>query len=492
MLKLSLLAFLLSAVISPVLGVLGPDPVPATVLNCTAPFAPATADLNIGAFLKPNQQLIAENQTWINGPNNKYTVSYCQVTGSSQQFYSLANGPYDAILTTFDNLVNRQLNGLGQFVVLLALDNTPGQVILGNGDFKSIADLKGKNIATDSSTSGYVLQFRAVAADNGLFYERGDYNFVAIGGTPSRYAALRNGSTAAGIQVDATVVGPPQSITYTTDSSVRGLNFIAAIDDYVAPLTDIVLAVEPKFFNNPRKVGAIIEYIEALIKGQAILTQPANRAYVESVFQSSEGFTATQAAISYQQLLSPLDGTVTTVPLNLTLGRLDNLNVAYLRQRFGGFNNPYQNFTSLISYGPGQFIDYTNLTSALAVADATIAVHATQPAAICVYPAIGQSFIVSKATASVAAGVSGGCSGAPTVSFVSCTSTDTTASASQCYYDATHDALRLVAATSSISASRVYTATYSASDICGASVLIAQTTTVQPLTAINHYGCNLV
>ena len=304
MLKLSFLAFLLSSVVASAVGYVGPDLPPAVVLPCSLP----NADLNVGAFLKPNQQLIAENKTWINGPHNKYSVAYCQVTGSSQQFFSLANGPYDAILTTFDNLVNRYLNGLGEFTVLAALDNTPGQVILGTGNVKTIADLKGKNIITDSSTSGYVLQFRAVAGDNGLFFERGDFNFVALGGTPIRYAALRAGNATVNgtvVQVDATVVGPPQSITYTTDSSARGLNFIAAIDAYVAPLTDIVLAVEPQFFNNATKVAAIKEYLEALIKGQAILANTNNAAYVQSVFQASESFTAAQALASYQQLLSP-------------------------------------------------------------------------------------------------------------------------------------------------------------------------------------------
>jgi ABC-type nitrate/sulfonate/bicarbonate transport system substrate-binding protein len=477
----------------------GPDPVPANVPACDRP----DATLKIGAFSRGNQQLIAEQKGWINGPNNKYTVGYCQVVSSQQQFWSLANAnpagtKYDLILTTVDNLINRKANGMGNYSTFAVFDNTPSQVILGTRNVRTPADLKGKNIITDSSTSGYVIQFRGVAANHGLYLEKKDYNLVAYGGTVQRYAALRAGNATINgqvMQLDATVVGPPQSYNYLLDSSAYGLNLVASIDEYHAPLSGIALAGTAEFFDNPIKVAAAVEYLKALMKGHAVLVQPENRPYVESVLVARVGYTQAVAAMAYDALLSPVSGTITTIKADFATQRLPFMNTCYLRERFGGFDNKFQSFDELYIPGPGRLIDNTLRDAAYTQFTSEIAMNvnvSTSVTAQCIYPALGQTYSVYSASAAISAGVSGGCSGAPSVSYVSCTASDDEFSADQCVYDASSDILRIVAKTPSLTVGRTYTVSWSVNDICGASQVVKQTVRVQALTQLNHSGCKLV
>ncbi|KAJ3176085.1 hypothetical protein HDU85_007823 [Gaertneriomyces sp. JEL0708] len=477
----------------------GPDPVPASVLPCDRP----DATLKIGAFARGNQQLIAEQKGWINGPNNQHTVAYCQVVSSSQQFWSLSNASpsgtkYDLILTTVDNLINRKSNGMGNYSTFAVFDNTPSQVILGTRDVRTVADLKGKNIITDSSTSGYVIQFRGVAANHGLYLEKNDYTFYAYGGTNLRYAALREGNGTVNGQVvrfDATVVGPPQSYNYLLDSSAYGLNLIASIDEYHAPLSGIALAGTPDFFNNPTKVAAATEYLKALMKGHAVLVQPENRPFVESVFVARSGYTPAVAALAYDALLSPVSGTITTINADFAVQRLPFMNTCYLRERFGGFDNKFQAFDELYVPGPGRLIDDTLREAAYAQFTSEIAMNVNIPSSVtaqCIYPALGSTYTVQGARAAIAAGVSGGCSGAPSVTYASCTASDDEFSADQCMYDASADILRIVAKTPALNVGRTYTVSWSVNDICGASQTVAQTVRVQALTQLNHAGCKRV
>lgn len=477
----------------------GPDPVPATVPACDRP----DATIKIGAFGRPNQQLIAENKGWINGPDNQYTVAYCQVVSSQQQFWSLANTnaagtKYDLILTTVDNLINRKANGMGNYSTFAVFDNTPSQVILGTHGVKKPTDLKGKNIITDSSTSGYVIQFRGVAANHGLYLEKADYNLIAYGGTVQRYAALRAGNATINGQVvrlDATVVGPPQSYYWQSDSSYAGLNLVASIDEYATPLSGIALAGTPEFFSNPIKVAAAVEYLKAMMKGHSVLVQPANRLFVESVFVARSGYSPAVAAMAYDALLSPVSGTITTVQANFDVQRLAFLNTCYLRERFGGFDNKFQAFDELLNDGPGQLIDYTIRDRAYGQFLSEIAMNVNVPTSVsaqCIYPAYGQTYSVYDARAKIAAGVSGGCSGAPSVTYESCIASDDEFSADQCTYDATADILRIVSKTPSLIVGRTYTIAWSAKDVCGAAKSINQTVRVQALTNFNHAGCKQV
>ena len=477
---------------APVHGYVGPDPPPTTpVPACSNP----SAILQVGSFSKPNQQLIAEALGFINGPFAQYSSSYCQVTGSSQQFYSLANGPYDAIVTTFDNVLNRQLNGVGEFSVLAALDNNPGQLILATNGISSIPQLRGRNIITDSSTSGFVLQFEGVTSAFGLYPSRGDYQLVAEGGGGIRYAALRAGYVTVNgtnITADAAVLGPPQSILYLTDPSNAPITRLAAISDYLAPIIGTVVAAPPALFANVTKVAALRDYLKGLIKGQAVLAAPQNAAFVTAVIGAGNKFTPAQAATAYQQLLDPVAGTVTTVPINLTLSTLAALNVAYLRERFGGFTNAYQNLTAVLQPGPGTFIDYTLRDQAYAAYLADVAISVQLPASVkhqCYYPALGQPFEVKGAAAAIAAGVSGGCTRSSTVSFVSCVASDSVASPSQCQYDAAKDELKVIAATQGPSFSRVYTVTYTVADICNDALTVTQKLTIQAPTNLDTANC---
>ena len=317
-----------------------------------------------------------------------------------------------------------------------------------------------------------------------------------MGGT--RYPYLLSGSwtnaSGAVIPIHATIVSTPQTITYTTDVGATGRpSNLGLVSDFIAPVTGNVITVTPALQQSAVKQAAMVDYLTGLLLGNWVLINPANQALVTAVLGAANGYTPAQAAAFYQLLFNPVNG-VPTVDPNLRFNARNNLQLAFLRQRTGGLTGgATQNFTALITSGPGQFIDYTLLNQAITAAQAKAAVNtvAVPDSLLNVQcaPNFGlQPIVLSKAAASIAAYVTGGCSGAPQVSFVACNSSDLTASPSQCSYDVKADTLIVAAEVSDYHQGevRVYTAYYAVADICGRSQpVVTQQITIRVPTSLN-------
>ena len=237
----------------------------------------------------------------------------------------------------------------------------------------------------------------------------------------------------------------------------------------------------------------MVDYLTGLLLGNWVMINPANQALVTQVLGAAGGYTATQAAAYYQLLFNPANG-VPTVDPNLRFINRNNLQLAFLRQRTGGLvGGPNQNFTALIQPGPGRFIDYTLLNQAITAAQAKAAVEVAVPASLQIitcFPNFGlEPITVPQAAAAISAYITGGCSGAPTVSFTTCNSTDPTASPSECEYDVKKDALTVAAELSTYypGEQRTYTAYYTATDLCGKSQpIIQQHITIRVPTSVRE------
>ena len=448
------------------------------------PTCPGYGDLLVGQIGNaPNQFLIAKNLSLAQAP---YQLQICQVGGSAAGFSELNIGTVDALTLTTDNSVYRELNGLQSLTLLAALDNNFGHVVLATNGHTSFASLKGANIAVDAAVSGFVNEFEAIAEANGL--NTSMYNLVIVGGTPVRYQAILKGSfvNAAGVTVpiDATVLTPPYNILYQTAASTSPVYNLANVTDYIAPISGASVTIGPHLATNATKQAAMVQFLTAVVLGNYVYQNPANEAYLTAFFQQVNGFTDKQAVEYYQLLTNPING-IETIQPNLYYNTLNLLNEAYTRQRLGGFTNAEQNFTNLLSNGPGQFIDYTLLSQAVTAAQAKATVSTNAPASftnITCFPNFGlANLVIHKAAATVSSYASGGCSGAPTATVAGCSSTDPTASPSQCAYNAATDALTVTLSTpaNNLVGTRVYTVIYGVSDICGFGATIKQTITVE-------------
>jgi ABC-type nitrate/sulfonate/bicarbonate transport system substrate-binding protein len=134
-------------------------------------------------------------------------VAHDITRGSTPAMRALMDGKYQFASSALDNTIAIS-EGLGDvkfdnFDVAAILGVHSGMnKIVGRPEIKSYADIKGKAIASDALTSGYGLVLVKILAAHGLVPNK-DFTALAVGSTPNRIAAMREGKAAAG------VIAPP-------------------------------------------------------------------------------------------------------------------------------------------------------------------------------------------------------------------------------------------------------------------------------------------
>jgi len=159
------------------------------------------------------------------------------VTSSPAQFRSLAAGDYDLVLTSPDNVAAYRFgadNPLGQQVearIVLAVDGGLGLSLLAANGIRRVEDLRGATIGVDVPDSGFAFALYELLAGHGL--RRGtDYELVALGSTPRRAVALREG------RCSATLLNGG----FAVSAELAGLANLGRISDVVRPYLGTVLA----------------------------------------------------------------------------------------------------------------------------------------------------------------------------------------------------------------------------------------------------------
>jgi len=135
-------------------------------------------------------------------------VTHHITRGSTPAIKGLMSGKYQFGSSALDNTI-AIAEGLGD----VKFDNYDLAAILGvhsgmnklvsRPEIKSYADIKGKAIASDALNSGYGLVLVKILASHGLVLDR-DYTSLAVGSTPNRIAAMKDGKAVAG------VISPPE------------------------------------------------------------------------------------------------------------------------------------------------------------------------------------------------------------------------------------------------------------------------------------------
>ena len=127
--------------------------------------------------------------------------------GSTPAMRGLMEGKYQFASTALDNSI-AIAEGLGDVKFdnydvagILGIHSGMNKIV-GRPEIKSYADIKGKAIASDALTSGYGLVLVKILAAHGLVANK-DFTALAVGSTPNRIAAMREGKAVAG------VIAPP-------------------------------------------------------------------------------------------------------------------------------------------------------------------------------------------------------------------------------------------------------------------------------------------
>lgn len=130
--------------------------------------------------------------------------------GSTASMQGLMDGKYQFASAALDNTVAIK-EGQGDvkfdnFDVVAILGVHSGMTkIVARPEIKRLEDIKGKAIASDALTSGYGLVLVKVLLGKGLTAHK-DYSAVAVGSTPNRIAAMKEGKAV------AAMISPPEHV----------------------------------------------------------------------------------------------------------------------------------------------------------------------------------------------------------------------------------------------------------------------------------------
>ena len=130
--------------------------------------------------------------------------------------------------------------------------------------YKKLEDLKGGTMEVINLTSGSTVLLEKILAAHGLKYP-GDYSLLTVGGTPSRYAAVKKGAVAAAMV----------TIPTTYEAKEDGLNVLANISQYLPDYQFTVIAGNEKWMASHR--DQTVRFLMAMIKSMRFLNDPKNK-----------------------------------------------------------------------------------------------------------------------------------------------------------------------------------------------------------------------
>jgi len=169
------------------------------------------------------------------------------------------------------------------------IGNSAPYALIGKPGLKSIADLKGKTIATGQLTDITTIYFERMMAAHGL--KKGDYEVISVGVAAARYAALKAGVA------DAAIVLPPLNFQAAT----AGYPTLGLTADYVKDLPFTGMAVHRRWAASNMSVAKRI--LAATDKSIAWLADKANRAEAVELLVKHARSSKDDAEASYDYLL---------------------------------------------------------------------------------------------------------------------------------------------------------------------------------------------
>jgi ABC-type nitrate/sulfonate/bicarbonate transport system substrate-binding protein len=124
-------------------------------------------------------------------------------TSSAAQMIGLVKGEFDMVTTALDNVIAyAEGEGAPQApkdadLIAFLGGNNGALSLLAQPEIKSVADLKGRDLAVDAVATGFSFVLREILARNGL--AASDYKLVPFGNTQARLRAMRDNKAAAAL-----------------------------------------------------------------------------------------------------------------------------------------------------------------------------------------------------------------------------------------------------------------------------------------------------
>jgi ABC-type nitrate/sulfonate/bicarbonate transport system substrate-binding protein len=268
---------------------------------------PLWAALKIGAFDKEG---LAIELSYT--PNSK-----AQMTG-------LIEGKYDIITSALDNVIayseGEGAPGTPKNADLIAIlgGNNGTLSLIAQPEIKTVAELKGKDLAVDAVSTGFSFVLREILARSGL--KTDDYKLVPFGATGARWQALQKKEAVAAL------LSPPVSLT----AAARGFTKLADAGAVLGGYQGSISATRREWA--PKNAETVIRYIRAYRAGQDWLLDPANKDAAIAILVSEFPQTQPQSAQAlYATLVLDKNGLDPGAKIDLAGSK----NVLDLRRRYG-------------------------------------------------------------------------------------------------------------------------------------------------------------
>jgi ABC-type nitrate/sulfonate/bicarbonate transport system substrate-binding protein len=248
---------------------------------------------------------------------------------SVYQFQHLSAGDFDVALTGIDNAIAYD-EGQGQapllkpadFAAFLGIDNGFLR-FYAQPEIKRYADLRGKELAVDALTTGFAFVLRAMLEANGL--HDGDYTFVAVGGTQTRFEKLMAGDT------PATLLTPP----FDLQARARGCTNLGVATDVIGPYQGLAAVASRAWLG--ANAGIAASFVRGYHAALAWLVDPANRVEAIAILIEHTKLPDALADECYGVLVDPQHGFARGGTIDVAGVRT----VLALRERYG---QPHKTF----------------------------------------------------------------------------------------------------------------------------------------------------
>jgi ABC-type nitrate/sulfonate/bicarbonate transport system substrate-binding protein len=223
---------------------------------------------------------------------------------------NLIDGKYDIGIFGIDNLVAYQEGrGEGKFTgtpdLVSFMGLNPGFLhLIGAPDVKTVADLRGRQIAMDALTTGFAFVLREMIARAGL--TDADVTYVSVGGSPARFRAVIAGKQA------ATLLNTP----FDLQAVDRGLTRLGSAAQLLGRYQGHAAVAQRGWV--ARNEAAVLGVMRAYRDAMEWLFDPKNREIAEALLVAHDTeMTPALARRTYEVFIDPKEGLIRDLAVDI-------------------------------------------------------------------------------------------------------------------------------------------------------------------------------
>jgi ABC-type nitrate/sulfonate/bicarbonate transport system substrate-binding protein len=206
-----------------------------------------------------------------------------------QNLQYLATGAIDITSITVELALSAIEKG-ADFKFLASENDRLSFVLMARPDIKDYSDLRGKTLGVTQLQESTASLIRLLLEKHGV--QRSEYEFIALGGTPNRFAALVRGA------VSATMLSPPFDFKAEAEGMKR---FGTAFEAFEG--AGVVFAAQTKWAEN--NADSVARFLHAAAKAQRLFYDPSNKAKAVDILVKRTHLPAADIEKNYDAVYGP-------------------------------------------------------------------------------------------------------------------------------------------------------------------------------------------